>query len=186
MPIHINHLLVGLVIGLILGYGAFAVMNNRSPAPSGSQQTVSTNASVQYLLYLPGINGTSTIPGYTNYIKIDSWSFASSSGSSTSTGIAGTAPQSNSTPTSISFSALTSKASPQISRALSQGTPFKNATIIGVKNVAGQQTTVQIIKLTNCLIASYQSVSQGGQGVNAPGDQFTIRFQSFTMSSSSS
>jgi type VI secretion system secreted protein Hcp len=128
-------------------------------------------AAIDYFLKLDGISGESKDSKHKGEIDVLSFSFAETqSGSSGSAGGGGAGKVQMS---DFSFTARTTKASPQLFLHCAQGKHIKQA-ILTVRKAGGSQQEYLIIKLNDVLVSAYALGS--GEGENGPHDAFSLNF----------
>ena len=128
-------------------------------------------AAIDYFLKLDGISGESKDSKHKGEIEVLSFTFGETrSGSSGSVGGGGAGKVEM---TDFSFTARTSKASPQLFLQCAQGKHIKQA-ILTVRKAGGSQQEYLIIKLNDVLVSSY--VLGSGEGESEPHDAFALNF----------
>jgi type VI secretion system secreted protein Hcp len=129
-------------------------------------------AAIDYFLKLDGISGESRDSKHKGEIEVLSFSFAEThpggSGPGGGGGGAGKVQMSD-----FSFTAKTSKASPQLFLHCAQGRHIKQA-LLTVRKAGGTQQEYLKIKLNDVLVSSY---ALGGEADDAqPDDSFSLKF----------
>jgi len=128
-------------------------------------------AAVDYFLKLDGISGESKDSKHKGEIEVLSFTFGEtqnvSSGSGGGRG-AGKVQMSD-----FTFTARTTKASPQLFLSCAQGKHLKQA-ILTVRKAGGSQQEYLIIKMNDVLVSAYSLGS--GEGESEPQDAFSLNF----------
>jgi len=129
-------------------------------------------AAIDYFLKLDGISGESKDSKHKGEIELLSFSFGetNSGGSGGGGGGAGKVQMSD-----FSFTARTTKASPQLFLSCAQGKHLKQA-ILTVRKAGGSQQEYLIIKLNDVLVSSYALGGSEGGGDGDPQDVFSLNF----------
>jgi len=134
-------------------------------------------ASVDYFLKIDGIEGESRDSRHKDTIEILSWSWGESSTGATQRAAAGEGGGAGKVQMrDFSFSALMSKASPELFEACATGQHFKEAILVASKAGDPRREAYLTIKLTDVLVTSYQTSGNTGDG-GIPTDTFTLSFQ---------
>jgi type VI secretion system secreted protein Hcp len=128
-------------------------------------------AAIDYFLKLDGVSGESRDSKHKGEIEVLSFSFGETqsggSGPGGGGGGAGKVQMSD-----FSFTARTSKASPQLFLHCAQGKHIKQA-LLTVRKAGGSQQEYLKIKLNDVLVSSY---ALGGADDAVPDDSFSLRF----------
>jgi type VI secretion system secreted protein Hcp len=128
-------------------------------------------AAVDYFLKLDGISGESKDSKHKGEIEVLSFTFGETqSGSSRVGGGGGSGKVQMS---DFSFTARTTKASPQLFLTCAQGKHLKQA-ILTVRKAGGSQQEYLIIKMNDVLVSAY--ALGAGEGEAEPHDAFSLNF----------
>jgi type VI secretion system secreted protein Hcp len=139
----------------------------------GPRRKGEATAAIDYFLKLDGISGESKDSKHKGEIEVLSFTFGEAqSGSSGSGGGAGAGKVQM---TDFSFTARTTKASPQLFLHCAQGKHIKQA-ILTVRKAGGSQQEYLIIKLNDVLVSSYALGSGVGESEGEPHDAFALNF----------
>ena len=125
-------------------------------------------------LKIEGIEGESTDKTHPGEIEIDSFSWGVTNTGSASSGGGGGAGKA--VAQDFHFAAATSKASPNLMLACATGRHFQQATLTCRKAGGTNQVEFLKIKLSDCLISSYQTGGAPGGDAPVPEDQFSLNF----------
>jgi type VI secretion system secreted protein Hcp len=122
-----------------------------------------------YFLKIDGIDGESLDHKFKGAIQLDSWSWGAANAASFGAGSGGGTGKVSMQ--DFSFSMATSKASPGLILACSQGKHIPNATL-SARKAGTDQNEYLTFKFTDVLVSSY-SISAGGE---VPQDQVSLAF----------
>jgi type VI secretion system secreted protein Hcp len=128
-------------------------------------------AAIDYFLKLDGISGESKDSKHKGEIEVLSFSFGETQSRPTGTGGGGGAGKVKMS--EFSFTARTTKASPQLFLSCAQGKHLKEA-ILTVRKAGGSQQEYLIIKLNDVLVSAYAIGS--AEGESEPHDAFSLNF----------
>ena len=128
-------------------------------------------AAIDYFLKLDGISGESKDSKHKGEIEVLSFSFGETQSRPSGTG--GGAGAGKVQMSDFSFTARTTKASPQLFLSCAQGTHLTEA-ILTVRKAGGSQQEYLIIKLNDVLVSAYALGS--GEGESEPHDAFSLNF----------
>ena len=128
-------------------------------------------AAIDYVLKLEGISGESKDSKHKGEIEVLSFSFGETQSRPSGTGAGGGAGKVKMS--EFSFTARTTKASPQLFLSCAQGKHLKEA-ILTVRKAGGSQQEYLIIKLNDVLVSAYSLGS--GEGESGPHDAFSLNF----------
>lgn len=128
-------------------------------------------AATDYFLKLDGISGESKDSKHKGEIDVLSFSFGETQSGSSGSGGGGGAGKVQMS--DFSFTARTTKASPQLFLSCAQGKHIKQA-ILTVRKAGGSQQEYLIIKLNDVLVSAYALGS--GEGGSEPHDAFSLNF----------
>ena len=128
-------------------------------------------AAIDYFLKLDGISGESKDSKHKGEIEVLSFSFGETHSGSSGIGSGGGAGKVKMS--DFSFTARTTKASPQLFLSCAQGKHLKEA-ILTVRKAGGSQQEYLIIKLNDVLVSAYALGS--GEGESEPHDAFSLNF----------
>ena len=130
-------------------------------------------AAIDYFLKLDGISGESKDSKHKGEIELLSFSFGETHGGSAGSGGGGGAGKVQMS--DFSFTARTTKASPQLFLSCAQGKHLKQA-ILTVRKAGGSQQEYLIIKLNDVLVSSYALGGSEGGADGDPQDVFSLNF----------
>ena len=128
-------------------------------------------AAIDYFLKLDGISGESKDSKHKGEIEVLSFTFGETQSGSSHVGSGGGAGKVQMS--DFSFTARTTKASPQLFLSCAQGKHLKEA-ILTVRKAGGSQQEYLIIKLNDVLVSAYALGS--GEGESEPHDAFSLNF----------
>ena len=128
-------------------------------------------AAIDYFLKLDGISGESKDSKHKGEIEVLSFSFGETHSGSSGIGSGGGAGKVKMS--DFSFTARTTKASPQLFLSCAQGKHLKEA-ILTVRKSGGSQQEYLIIKLNDVLVSAYAVGSDDGE--SEPHDAFSLNF----------
>jgi type VI secretion system secreted protein Hcp len=128
-------------------------------------------AAIDYFLKLDGISGESRDSKHKGEIEVLSFSFGETHPGGAGFGGGGGAGKVQMS--DFSFTARTSKASPQLFLSCAQGKHLKQA-ILTVRKAGGSQQEYLIIKLNDVLVSAYSLGS--GDAESEPHDAFSLNF----------
>ena len=128
-------------------------------------------ATIDYFLKLDGISGESKDSKHKGEIEVLSFSFGETQSRPSGTG--GGAGAGKVKMSDFSFTARTTKASPQLFLSCAQGKHLKEA-ILTVRKAGGSQQEYLIIKLNDVLVSAYALGS--AEGESEPHDAFSLNF----------
>ena len=128
-------------------------------------------AAIDYFLKLDGISGESKDSKHKGEIEVLSFSFGETQ--SRPSGIGGGGGAGKVKMSEFSFTARTTKASPQLFLSCAQGKHLKEA-ILTVRKAGGSQQEYLIIKLNDVLVSAYALGS--AEGESEPHDAFSLNF----------
>ena len=128
-------------------------------------------AAIDYFLKLDGISGESKDSKHKGEIEVLSFSFGETQ--NRPSGAGGGAGAGKVQMSDFSFTARTTKASPQLFLSCAQGKHIKQATLT-VRKAGGSQQEYLIIKLNDVLISAYALGS--AEGESEPHDAFSLNF----------
>ena len=128
-------------------------------------------AAIDYFLKLDGISGESKDSKHKGEIEVLSFSFGETQSRPSGTG--GGVGAGKVKMSEFSFTARTSKASPQLFLSCAQGKHLKEA-ILTVRKAGGSQQEYLIIKLNDVLVSAYALGS--AEGESEPHDAFSLNF----------
>jgi len=128
-------------------------------------------AAIDYFLKLDGISGESKDSKHKGEIDVLSFSFGETQ--SRPSGIGGGSGAGKVHMSDFSFTARTTKASPQLFLSCAQGKHLKEA-VLTVRKAGGSQQEYLVIKLNDVLISAYALGS--GEGESEPHDAFSLNF----------
>ena len=128
-------------------------------------------AAIDYFLKLDGISGESKDSKHKGEIEVLSFSFVETQSRPSGTGGGGGAGKVQMS--DFSFTARTTKSSPQLFLSCAQGKHLKEA-ILTVRKSGGSQQEYLIIKLNDVLVSAYSLGS--GEGESDPHDAFSLNF----------
>ena len=128
-------------------------------------------AAIDYFLKLDGISGESKDSKHKGEIEVLSFSFGETHSGSSGIGSGGGAGKVKMS--DFSFTARTTKASPQLFLSCAQGKHLKEA-ILTVRKSGGSQQEYLIIKLNDVLVSAYALGSDEAQ--SEPHDAFSLNF----------
>jgi type VI secretion system secreted protein Hcp len=128
-------------------------------------------AAIDYFLKLDGISGESKDSKHKGEIEVLSFSFGETQSRPSGTG--GGAGAGKVKMSDFSFTARTTKASPQLFLSCAQGKHLKEA-ILTVRKAGGSQQEYLIIKLNDVLVSAYALGS--AEGESEPHDAFSLNF----------
>ena len=127
-------------------------------------------AQVDYFLKLDGIPGESLNPEYKENIDVESWSWGvSNSGNAIGRAAGGGAGKASAQ--DIHFTALLSKASPQLALACTNGKHIPSATLTCIES-GRSSLNFLTITLTEVFVTNWETSASGDR----PTDQFTLNF----------
>jgi len=129
-------------------------------------------AAIDYFLKLDGISGESKDSKHKGEIDVLSFSFGETNSGCSCGGGGGAGKVQMS---DFSFTARTTKASPQLFLSCAQGKHLKQA-ILTVRKAGGSQQEYLIIKLNDVLVSSYALGGSEGGGDGDPQDVFSLNF----------
>jgi type VI secretion system secreted protein Hcp len=129
-------------------------------------------AAIDYFLKLDGISGESKDSKHKGEIELLSFSFGETNSGSSGGGGGGAGKVQMS---DFSFTARTTKASPQLFLSCAQGKHLKQA-ILTVRKAGGSQQEYLIIKLNDVLVSSYALGGSEGGADGDPQDVFSLNF----------
>jgi len=129
-------------------------------------------AAIDYFLKLDGISGESKDSKHKGEIELLSFSFGETNSGSPGGGGGGAGKVQMS---DFSFTARTTKASPQLFLSCAQGKHLKQA-ILTVRKAGGSQQEYLIIKLNDVLVSSYALGGSEGGADGDPQDVFSLNF----------
>jgi type VI secretion system secreted protein Hcp len=129
-------------------------------------------AQVDYFLKLDGIKGEAKADGKTDQIQLESWSFGASQQGTHGSGGGGGAGKV--LMQDVHFVKYMDKSSPKLFAACSAGTHIASA-VLTARKAGDKPLEFLEIKLTDCLVSSYQSGGSGEASV-VPTDQFSLNF----------
>jgi type VI secretion system secreted protein Hcp len=124
-------------------------------------------------LKIEGIDGESQDKNHTGWIEIDSFSWGVTNTGSVGGGGGGGG---RAVAQDFHFAAPLSKASPSLMLACATGRHFSQATLACRKAGGTNQVEFMKIKLSDCLVSSYQTGGAGGGDSPVPEDQFSLNF----------
>ena len=130
-------------------------------------------AAIDYFLKLDGISGESKDSKHKGEIEVLSFSFGETHSGSAGSGGGGGAGKVQMS--DFSFTARTTKASPQLFLSCAQGKHLKEA-ILTVRKAGGSQQEYLIIKLNDVLVSSYALGGSEGGAEGDPQDVFSLNF----------
>ena len=125
---------------------------------------------IDYFLKLDGISGESKDSKHKGEIEVLSFTFGETQGRPSGVGGGGAGKVQMS---DFSFTARTTKASPQLFLSCAQGKHIKQA-ILTVRKAGASQQEYLIIKLNDVLVSAYALGS--GEGESEPHDAFSLNF----------
>jgi type VI secretion system secreted protein Hcp len=128
-------------------------------------------AAIDYFLKLDGISGESQDAKHKGEIDVLSFSFGETQSATSGHGGGGGAGRVEMS--DFSFTARTSKASPQLFLHCAQGKHIKQA-FLTARKAGGSQQEYLKIKLNDVLVSSY--ALGGGEGESEPHDAFSLEF----------
>ena len=128
-------------------------------------------AAIDYFLKLDGISGESKDSKHKGEIEVLSFTFGETQSGSSHVGSGGGTGKVQMS--DFSFTARTTKASPQLFLSCAQGKHLKEA-ILTVRKAGGSQQEYLIIKLNDVLVSAYALGS--GEGESEPHDAFSLNF----------
>lgn len=128
-------------------------------------------AAIDYFLKLDGISGESKDSKHKGEIEVLSFSFGETQSRPSGTG--GGVGAGKVKMSEFSFTARTTKASPQLFLSCAQGKHLKEA-ILTVRKAGGSQQEYLIIKLNDVLVSAYALGS--AEGESEPHDAFSLNF----------
>jgi len=128
-------------------------------------------AAIDYFLKLDGISGESKDSKHKGEIEVLSFSFGETQSRPSGTGGGGGAGKVKMS--EFSFTARTTKASPQLFLSCAQGKHLKEA-VLTVRKAGGSQQEYLIIKLNDVLVSAYALGSVEGE--SEPHDAFSLNF----------
>jgi type VI secretion system secreted protein Hcp len=128
-------------------------------------------AAIDYFLKLDGISGESKDSKHKGEIEVLSFTFGETQSRPSHVGGGGGAGKVQMS--DFSFTARTTKASPQLFLSCAQGKHLKEA-ILTVRKAGGSQQEYLIIKLNDVLVSAYALGS--GEGESEPHDAFSLNF----------
>ena len=128
-------------------------------------------AAIDYFLKLDGISGESKDSKHKGEIEVLSFSFGETHSGPSGIGSGGGAGKVKMS--DFSFTARTTKASPQLFLSCAQGKHLKEA-ILTVRKSGGSQQEYLIIKLNDVLVSAYALGS--GESEGEPHDAFSLNF----------
>ena len=128
-------------------------------------------AAIDYFLKLDGISGESKDSKHKGEIEVLSISFGETQSRPSGTGGGGGAGKVRMS--EFSFTARTTKASPQLFLSCAQGKHLKEA-VLTVRKAGGSQQEYLIIKLNDVLVSAYALGS--AEGESEPHDAFSLNF----------
>ena len=130
-------------------------------------------AAIDYFLKLDGISGESEDSKHKGEIEVLSFSFGETHSGSAGPGGGGGAGKVQMS--DFSFTARTSKASPQLFLHCAQGKHIKQA-LLTVRKAGGSQQEYLKIKLNDILVSSYAIGGSEGAAEGEPQDVFSLNF----------
>jgi type VI secretion system secreted protein Hcp len=128
-------------------------------------------AAIDYFLKLDGISGESKDSKHKGEIEVLSFSFGETQSRPSGTGGGGGAGKVKMS--EFSFTARTTKASPQLFLSCAQGKHLKEA-VLTVRKAGGSQQEYLIIKLNDVLVSAYALGC--AEGESEPHDAFSLNF----------
>jgi type VI secretion system secreted protein Hcp len=128
-------------------------------------------AAIDYFLKLDGISGESKDSKHKGEIEVLSFSFGETQSRPSGTGGGGGSGKVKMS--EFSFTARTTKASPQLFLSCAQGKHLKEA-VLTVRKAGGSQQEYLIIKLNDVLVSAYALGS--AEGESEPHDAFSLNF----------
>ena len=129
------------------------------------------NVATDYFLKLDGIDGESTDDKHKGEIDVLSWSWGVSQSGTHQAGGGGGAGKAS--PTDLSFSMITCKASPKLYLACATGEHIKTAKLV-VRKAGGEQQEYMSVLLSDVLVSSYSTGGSGGGDL--PMESFSLNF----------
>ena len=131
-------------------------------------------AKTDFFLKLDGIKGESQDSKYKDQIEISSFSWGETNSSSFAEAPSAGGGQGRVTFQDLHLTKMVDKSSPDLAMHCATGKHIKQADLVCRKQ-GGDQAEYYKVKLSDCLISSYQSGGSGGDGL-IPMDQFSINF----------
>ena len=153
--------------------GAVGMAGAGEASPPGFQMAASSTASQQFWLAVKGVDGPSTTKGYEKQIPLHSFGW----GVDNSAPVAGPG-AGKATASPFTFTATSSKASPQLAKLACTGVHISTVVLSGVRrNAAGVMTRYLKLTLTDALVSS---LHLGEANAGAPTDHVALLFGGVT------
>lgn len=129
-------------------------------------------SAVDFFLKLDGIQGESTDSKHKNEIELENWSWGENQPASFGSGAGGGAGKVMMQ--DFHFTMKVNKASPKLLLACATGEHIKGAVLV-CRKAGKEQQEFLTIKLSDCLVSSFQTGGDGGSDV-LPTDQVALNF----------